>query len=609
MSDSTDKSYFNGADDVFAKQFYSLPFKNRNDISEEIHGVQSMACEETPALIEHSLRQLSTELQNLPLHYRRIYQRASNPRINTAGTRSNDNNIENVGIETEDQMDFEFFSEQETPAASLNTSSCYVKSQNFQLAFLRCEFFDAKKAAIRMMDYLELVCDLYGEEALQRPLRVDDFQSKEEMDVLNAGHQQLLPFRDRSGRRVLFIHGDMNLPSSSLMARSVLSKGPAMKVLIYLWSVLIEDVDAQRKGLVVIFWPRYNDNSTTETDLQQDTKRSPVRKTNRKKTGNPKRTSRKARKSIKRTDYDTSQLSTLVPDIDSRSTGIRFFEAVPVRFCALHVCMPDDPFFQMIRYVILLILGENRTRIKSHQGKKSKAMNQKLSRLMFLAFLSGANLIHIGYRLLMLGVGMELVYSLMGYGIPVDTLPFDEITQTLKTKNSASFLKVRRKMEATLTESNSSDTSLSSEASSRSVMIECPCLHDVIFRSGKSYMSHPGNMLFRGLIEHHIYEHNMATQDRKKKLTWQVIEEVEMKGGRFLEYNRSLGTWTELTDRAAVRHKIATYFKEFRRKVKAQQQIQINQSSTHEFEAQDGRQRKKQKQPLNCLPENCFSNL
>jgi len=592
MSDSNDKSniwkYFNGADDVLAKQFHSLPFQYRNDINEEIHGVQSMACDETPAFIEDSLRQLSTELQNLPLHYRRIYQRASNPRINTSDTRSNDNDIENVGIETEDHMDVDFLSEQETPPASMNNSSCYVKSQNFQLAFLRCEFFDAKLAAIRMTKYLELVCDLFGEEALQRPLRVDDFQSKEEIDVLNAGHQQLLPFRDRSGRRVLFMYGDMNLPSSSLMARSVLSKGPAMKVLLYLWSVLIEDADAQRKGLVVIFWPRYNDYSTTDTDFQQDTKPSPVRKNNRKKKGIPKRIIRKPRKSNQGTDHDTRQLSTLVPDIDSRSTGIRFFEAVPVRFCAIHVCMPDVPFLKMIRYIVLLIVGENRTRIKTHQG-----------------------------------VGMEIVYALMGYGIPVDTLPFDEITQTLKTKNSASFLKVRRKIEAeysnlhncnnpssgTLTESNSSDASISSEASSRSIMIECPSLHDVIFRSGKSYMSHPGNMMFRGLIEHHIFEHNIATQDRKKNLTWQVIEEVEMKGGRFLEYNRSLGTWTELTDRAAVRHKIATYFKEFRRKVKAQQQIQINQCSTHEFEAQDGRQRKKQKQPPNCLSENCFSNL
>jgi hypothetical protein len=209
----------------------------------------------------------------------------------------------------------------------------------------------------------------------------------------------------------------------------------------------------------------------------------------------------------------------------------------------------------------------------------------------------------------------------MGYGIPVDTLPIDELTQTIKTKNQASFIKVRRKIEAeksdVLIATNSSNSALSdsssdgassSELSNRSSMIECPSLNDVIFRSGKSYMSHPGNMMFRGLIEQHIEEHNSATQDRKKSLTWQVIDEVELKGGRFLEYDRALGTWTELTDRGAIRHKIATYFKEFRRKIKAHQQIQTSQSSTKEFEGQDGRKKKKQKSSR-CLPQSCLSSL
>jgi hypothetical protein len=197
----------------------------------------------------------------------------------------------------------------------------------------------------------------------------------------------------------------------------------------------------------------------------------------------------------------------------------------------------------------------------------------------------------------------------MGYGIPVDTLPLDELTQTVKTKNQAAFIKVRKKMESEqydycnsylyrhqssgLLSDDSSARSNESDNSNRSSMIECPSLNDVIFRSGKSYMSHPGNMMFRGIVENHINEHNSATQDRKKKLTWEVIEEVESKGGRFLEYDRGLGTWTELTDRGQVRQKIATYFKEYRRKVRAHQRVQMTQCSTHEFEGQDGRKRKR----------------
>lgn len=535
------------ADNVLAKQFYSLPVNDRNAIHEEIHGVQSMAREETPESIAESLRLLSIELQKLPRPFKLIYERACAPRKHTADMGLNNNNrsgsqywVESLHVPSNSYVS----AQGGYPRAE--TNSCYVKSQNFQLAFLRCEFFDARKAALRMAKYLELVVDLYGEEALFRPLRVDDFKTKEEIEVMDVGFQQLLPFRDRFGRRVLFIHGDMNLPSASLRDRSVLSKGPTMKALLYVWSVLIEDVEAQRKGLVGIFWPRYVDHGHKGKSSIKPTE--PIKLTHKRGMRQP---------------Y-TTLLSDEVPDANSRSTGIRFFEALPIRVSAMHICLPDIPYLRMIRNVLFFIMGESfRSRVKFHDG-----------------------------------VGIEVVYSLMGYGIPVETLPFDEVTQVLKTKNFASFLNVRRKIEAEQSPIyNGDNTSMIGET-----MIECPSLHDVIFRPGKSYMSHPGNMMFRELIEKHIHEHNAATQERKKNLTWQVIDEVETKGGRFLEYNRSLGTWTELNDRNTVRHKIATYFKEYRRKVKAQQQLQTYQSSTHDFEAQDGRNRKKQK----CGSNNCF---
>ena len=347
------------ADDVLAKQFYSLPVKDRNAIHEEIHGVQSMAHGETPELIAESLRVLSIELQNLPQQYQLIYQRACAPRKHTAGMGLNSSNraesqflVESMNVPSNSDVS----AQRGNPSAE--TTSCYVKSQNFQLAFLRCEFFDAKKAALRMGKYLELVCDLYGEEALWRPLRVDDFKSKEEIEVMDAGFQQLLPFRDRCGRRVLFVHGDMNLPSSSLMDRSVLSKGPAMKVLLYVWSVLIEDVEAQRKGLVVIFWPRYIDHNATATSSQSSTKHLS-------------RTTKGNQKRVMRQQYTTHD-SNEVPDANSRSTGIRFFEALPIRVTAIHICLPDIPYLRMIRNMLVFILGETfRSRVKFHDGKIS----------------------------------------------------------------------------------------------------------------------------------------------------------------------------------------------------------------------------------------------
>lgn len=213
------------------------------------------------------------------------------------------------------------------------------------------------------------------------------------------------------------------------------------------------------------------------------------------------------------------------------------------------------------------------------------------------------------------GDGTEVHYKLSGYGIPVETLPMDEITGNIKTKNQAQFIAVRKRIEGV--EENDgghvSSSSSSSNNNNTTSMIECPLLNDVIFRSGKSYLSHPGNANFRGLIEQYISAHNEASQDKKIKITWQVIEEVESKSGRFLEYDKGLGTWTELTNRGAVRHKIATYFKEYRRKLKAQHKIQICQSSTHQFVQQDGKKRKRARVQVGgtlskVIPNGCFSS-
>mmetsp|Transcript_8994 Transcript_8994/g.19412 ORF Transcript_8994/g.19412 Transcript_8994/m.19412 type:complete len:179 (-) Transcript_8994:92-628(-) len=145
---------------------------------------------------------------------------------------------------------------------------------------------------------------------------------------------------------------------------------------------------------------------------------------------------------------------------------------------------------------------------------------------------------------IVLGQRKEPPYSLMGYGISMHSLPFDESMQTVKTKNQVAFLRVRKKIEAefygdssdnnnhgrdehhNIVSDNSSDESSYSDANSYSSdMIECPSINDVIFRVGFSGMDHPGNMMFRELIEKHSCEHNVAKQERKTELTSRSIDE------------------------------------------------------------------------------------
>jgi hypothetical protein len=85
----------------------------------------------------------------------------------------------------------------------------------------------------------------------------------------------------------------------------------------------------------------------------------------------------------------------------------------------------------------------------------------------------------------------------MGYGIPVDLLPLTD-TGNVKTKNLLQWIKVRKALDESIAKDHNGIISFA-QASGwiDSNNIECPGLNDVIFRSGKNHISHPGKYLFR----------------------------------------------------------------------------------------------------------------
>ena len=147
-------------DDLLTQEMDKLSFKDRNDIYEEIHGVASLAPEETPELIEKSLMEMAMEIDRIKHKYAG-YEKAT-------------------GI----------------------PNNPYVHDMEIWLRFLRCELFDVPKAAVRMLKYIDLTRELYGEVALTRPIQLRDL-GKLEMEMLREGDVQPMPFRDRSGRRLM----------------------------------------------------------------------------------------------------------------------------------------------------------------------------------------------------------------------------------------------------------------------------------------------------------------------------------------------------------------------------------------------------------------------
>jgi len=195
-------------EELLSRELFELSLENRNVFQDEIHGVCCIAPEETPELLQISLRELANELENsIPLDQKRAY------------------------LQTK------------------KLKESYVNKDAFRLRFLRCELFNVPKAAVRMALFLDLLLDIFGSFALHRPIKLSDF-NKRELSEFRKGRLQLLPHRDRggagSGRRIICFFPDKEWELISPITRH--------KIVVYQTFVAGYDIDTQRKGIVFLVW-------------------------------------------------------------------------------------------------------------------------------------------------------------------------------------------------------------------------------------------------------------------------------------------------------------------------------------------------------------------
>lgn len=193
-------------DEVMANELNKLSFQERETICEEIHGidVRNAGVEESQKLLSKSFHQLDLELQKLRP------QRAAFDR-----------------------------------SQQLFGATTYLNTEELRIMFLRCDLFDVKKAANRLCDYAEVMFEIFGDVCLQRLPYITDLTDLE-IQVLEAGGYQVLPGRDRAGRRIL-----ANLAFDSPKEFGVL---PRLRVSMYIIMSFLRDVETQRKGAVGISW-------------------------------------------------------------------------------------------------------------------------------------------------------------------------------------------------------------------------------------------------------------------------------------------------------------------------------------------------------------------
>jgi hypothetical protein len=165
---SSYKTSARAVEDCIEEDFSKLSVDDRSQITQEIEGTHCMAIEETPTVLQAALLNLQTEIDSIP------YKKK-------------------IG----------YLQSQELPRTHIN-------DPGFRLRFLRSHLFDVREAAVRLVKHCDFVLELFGAFALERNVELRDF-SKREMKWIMKGYTQLMPFRDKNGRRVIMQIIDSNV--------------------------------------------------------------------------------------------------------------------------------------------------------------------------------------------------------------------------------------------------------------------------------------------------------------------------------------------------------------------------------------------------------------
>lgn len=80
-------------------------------------------------------------------------------------------------------------------------------------------------------------------------------------------------------------------------------------------------------------------------------------------------------------------------------------------------------------------------------------------------------------------------------------------------------------------------------------------------------------MYFRELIESTHDKHTRGSRKEKCNITWNIVDEVLARNGRFLDWSSEKEVWIVATDREKIRKKVAACYKQYNRMLQQQQRI------------------------------------
>eukprot|EP00536_Pseudo-nitzschia_multiseries_P018781 jgi/Psemu1/230267/e_gw1.3107.2.1 len=461
-----------------------MSFRERVGIQEEIHGVDCLAREETPELLEDSLRRLDIALQQQQCDDNYFDSDPSYRNIQSAFRISQISQSQQQ--QPQQQQDFECESTTTTTTTTtFLTPRSYVNTREFRLRFLRCTLFDPKRAAKKIVDFLHVAESIFGEEVLERPIRYNDLNSRERQ-YLRKGHCQFLPFRDRSGRRILaMVNATLYSGDSTLFLQA--------KALMYMVWTAGCDVDTQRKGIIYLGW--FDSAYTPQLKLRHFTNR-----------------------------VDMSRIFCVRPG-------------------AIHICSPDRPVYRFLKNLVMVQATQpNRPKLIFHLGESVELRYQLKSYGIPTDHIpiSVTGTIKVGYIKQWMRT-REVIEE-------IEDANADAVSYCNNNNNNIN--NIVTDSDTTSTSTNASGTnnnnsySYNNNNNNNNNIVECPKLEDVLFRQGISLNTNPGNGMIRRLVIAAYSDPNVV-RVKRRKMVLTILEEVRKTGGRFLMWNEE-GWWNEL---------------------------------------------------------------
>ena len=276
-TNSNDVHVVRGIEKVWAKELYELNVQDRELITNELHGVgvvssasslsssSSIRINTTSSTSYNRITPLPLPLSLLPSRNGFLNSNSKSNNSINSNNNFNDNSKNHNYYLTKFQyeLDTKIPIEQKqsymkgcammgrdgtenSNAASPSSSAYYIHSPAFRLGFIRTEQYNIYKAVVRYVRCLELLETYFGAVALTRPLLLEQDLTRNEIKFVKEGYVQILPSRDRCGRRILVFVGSYGVFGN-------VTNYEKFRVCAYLiLSTLGTDISTQTFGMVAI---------------------------------------------------------------------------------------------------------------------------------------------------------------------------------------------------------------------------------------------------------------------------------------------------------------------------------------------------------------------